>query len=514
MNRFRNPIQNTVRYLLPAFILAATLGLFAVTYLASPPLQGHVFSSDALYLPTLFTDVLERGGRLADWRLTPAPYVFPDMPMYAVAHMFGENAFVRIGVFALLQILAVFALLAALMKNIGVPHAALTAAAATAGMTVLGLAGSHPFVFLFVSAHHYGIFLAQLALLALWFEASSTSPDWEIRSWVARLAMLALTALTTLSDVLFLAQTVVPLAAMSWFFAARNRQPAWRRVWRDHRALLVVGGVSAILMAVLANVSDTLTAGPAIVVSPFQGLGIFKFIHFEGAQTPALALCGCLWLIMVGLRFWALSRGAFLESIDPLFVFSAFGILSLIVAFTLTSAAPHVRYMIPIFSWPVILSFTLLAHFQVRWHRFALGAAALATIVWGAALTGRLIALNGFSTGYYPNEIACLDAVLEPTEARYGIAQYWDAKPVENFSRVGIRIAQYGSDLRPYHWISSASSFSDRYDFALVNLDQSGAYLIPEARLKEINGPPLQETVCGTQKILVYLPGALNVAAQ
>ena len=42
----------------------------------------RAYNSDLLYLPTLFKDLTEWGGHLFEWRLTPAPYFFPDMLLY------------------------------------------------------------------------------------------------------------------------------------------------------------------------------------------------------------------------------------------------------------------------------------------------------------------------------------------------------------------------------------------------------------------------------------------------
>src|SRR5258706_4977859 len=58
-----------------------------IFYLAGHPFRSYLIeNSDLLYLPTLFSDLLSRGGRLSDWFLTPAPYFFPDYPIYFFAH--------------------------------------------------------------------------------------------------------------------------------------------------------------------------------------------------------------------------------------------------------------------------------------------------------------------------------------------------------------------------------------------------------------------------------------------
>ena len=64
------------------FLLALGLGNIFANYISEPPAQNRLFDSDALYLPTLFSDIFANNGQIKDWFLTPAPYFFPDFPMF------------------------------------------------------------------------------------------------------------------------------------------------------------------------------------------------------------------------------------------------------------------------------------------------------------------------------------------------------------------------------------------------------------------------------------------------
>ena len=81
----------------------AALGALLLIFRAGHPVQAHLIHSDALYLPVLFDDLLRHGGRFADWFLTPAPYFFPDMPMYWLAWLASDSVFGQTTAFALLQ---------------------------------------------------------------------------------------------------------------------------------------------------------------------------------------------------------------------------------------------------------------------------------------------------------------------------------------------------------------------------------------------------------------------------
>ena len=65
----------------PIFTAAFVAYLLALTqYLQEHDIRR--INSDLLYMPALFRDVTEWGGRFSEWRLTPAPYLFPDMALY------------------------------------------------------------------------------------------------------------------------------------------------------------------------------------------------------------------------------------------------------------------------------------------------------------------------------------------------------------------------------------------------------------------------------------------------
>lgn len=69
--------------------VAATLSTLAFFWTPGAGVDRFL-NSDLLYLPALFDD-LGRGGRLSDWRLTPAPYLFPDMLIFGAAWLFSRG---------------------------------------------------------------------------------------------------------------------------------------------------------------------------------------------------------------------------------------------------------------------------------------------------------------------------------------------------------------------------------------------------------------------------------------
>jgi hypothetical protein len=79
------------------------MACLAVFYFTGHDLRIGLLHVDALYLPTLFDDLLHQGGALSDWYLTPAPYFFPDFPLYLAAWWLEPDAYRQIAAFAALQ---------------------------------------------------------------------------------------------------------------------------------------------------------------------------------------------------------------------------------------------------------------------------------------------------------------------------------------------------------------------------------------------------------------------------
>jgi hypothetical protein len=80
-----------------------------------------------------------------------------------------------------------------------------------------------------------------------------------------------------------------------------------------------------------------------------------------------------------------------------------------------------------------------------------------------------LVEKNGFSDDFYPDYIACIDGSLKNFHLVYGIAQYWDAKHIQAFSKQKIVLAQHWSDLQEQKHITSDAFFKSAYDFAIIS---------------------------------------------
>lgn len=485
----------------------------AVFYLGGHDLRAGLLTADALYLPTLFDDLLRHGGRLTDWYLTPAPYFFPDFPMYLAAFWLGSDSYHQIIVFAVIQSALLMAATYALARRLGSSAALPCAAFSLVLLAWLALSAQEPFVLLLSNASHFGGFLSAILLVLAWLRYE------EDGSQLAFWAAFALACATTLSDSLFMLQAALPLSGA--LFARVLRERAYLAGRRRRMALPLVPAGAALLghllyKAVVSNrtrykaemdfhhIGANLHDIAAIAQRLWETLPLFcvcwlAFLLFALACALRLALGrepfglprGLAWLLV----FWLMSLAGAL-------------VVSLLV-FNLPVAA---RYFIPAICWPILLAPVIGAHaLRARAAPLLLLTATLAcTLAMGVA-TARQWQAHPLQAAYYTADAACIDTALAGMDLHDGIAQYWDAKPFQRFSRDHIVLAQHYNNLEESRWITSKRYFKPAYDFALVGPEGPPPHFISAERLVAINGEPAARVRCGGYTVMLYGHGKMKV---
>lgn len=481
------------------------LGALLAILRAGHPIHAYLVNSDAFYLPVLFDDLLARGGRLADWYLTPAPYFFPDFPLYLLAWLSGDGIFQQLTVFALLQILATGAALFLLAGQAMSANRLLASTALSILFVWLGLHAGDPFVRVFSSAHHYGAFVAALLLLALWLSRDAGG-DGRPHPFVAS-AIVSLTFLTTLSDALFLLQTVLPLMTVA--LLCRHGAPR-ATAWRATLLLLLAPALAAMvsyrfLVAHPTRYKTRLGLGK--LWANLDEMGTIASALF--GPRPLLAAAVLLALLAGAACIVGLLRGRPIGSLPrPVALLLAFATVScgatVCVMLLSTNVQPVPRYLIAALSWPLVAGLFALAHVLGRRFRHALWGVVLVFTALLASEAWRARDGQEVQGYFYPEHIACIDRALAAAGAERGIAQYWDAKLLQTLSRRRLTVAQYTGTLEPMQWITSQRFFGERYDFAIVAEQEVPEFRLPRAQLDAINGEPVRTVHCGDRTVLLY----------
>jgi hypothetical protein len=163
-----------------------------------------------------------------------------------------------------------------------------------------------------------------------------------------------------------------------------------------------------------------------------------------------ILLIGYLGLVLLLLsgRIGKSNSEAYPRQLTWLAVFSCLSLCSTFVTAALMTDLPAMpRYLIPAFSWPVIIVVLFLGHYLGP-RFFAVGTvtSALAVVLLTSS-SYQLARNNGLRGSFYPHDISCIDAALEEEGLRNGIAQYWDAKYLQQFSRLNLNVAQHLENL-------------------------------------------------------------------
>lgn len=503
-------IRTAASLSLPAFALAC----LAVCYLSGHALRAGLLNADALYLPTLFDDLLARGGRLSDWYLTPAPYFFPDYPVYLAAYWLAPTSYLQIIVFGVIQGALLFAAMVVLARALGIEAALPCAACSLTLFAWLAASGQEPFVLLLSNAWHFGGFLSAVLLAAAWLRHRQTGSRRTL--WTA----CALAFLTTLSDSLFLLQAVLPLACAATArvlagdggLADRRRGRSLALCWAPVAAALLGHFGYKLLVAHPTRYRAQMDF--AHLASNLHDLSAIALGLWHALPLAVLAWLACLAFALACAARLALRRDPF--GLPPalawLLVFWLVSLaITLAVSLLVYNLPPAARYFIPAACWPILLA-PLVAACLLRGRAAAL---LLAGTLACAAGIGTAAAhqwnAHPLDYAYYPADSACLDRALADRDLRHGIAQYWDAKPFQRFSRRGIVLAQHIASLDELPWITSQRYFRPAYDFALVGPDAPPPHHIPAARLEAINGAPAARVRCGAYTVLLYGHDVLKV---
>ena len=469
-------------------------------------------NSDALYLPVLFNDILVHGGKFSDWYLTPAPYFFPDFIIFFLAFLFGPGVFSQIIIFTLLQCALVCSLLYLILRKIDVPNPFITANFIATSFVWLAISVDQPFIFILLSAYHYGAFISTLLLVYGWLIYCQAQ---SLNSRLIAVASLSVIAfLSSLSDAIFFIQALMPFSAtivVLYFYRRKHEVQN-----------LLYAGIIPLAFGIIGLVSykwivahRTRYSGRLGFSKFSQNLGDLSNVVIGVLQKDYL-LC----LIFI-LFFYFIFRSirSFLSYKSTEFLGSQFicifSVISSIatIAFVLMLQQIPIseRYLISAFSWPVIvvgISISIYFERLATWL-FLISSGVMCSVL----LLGGIHKMThlGVESENYPADIACIDRALKNEGGVNGIAGYWDAKRIQALSHLNLNIAQHLEDLTEQHWITSSRYFYDRYDFAVYTKDAPFPFTLSIDKIVQLNGSPKAIYHCGKSTVYFYGSRGLQV---
>ena len=500
-----------VQRLLSALIFMIVLVNIVWQCRYNPDLIPKLSNSDALYLPAIFADIFSHRSSINDWYLTPAPYFFPDYFIYSIAYLLSVSAYQSIIVYAIIQNALLFVGLIFISSQVAEPNGRNVAVAIISALIWfacgIGLPTYSPFGYNLASAHHYGEFVSTILLIGLLISIVRDEGCYIKRIF----AISTIAFLSALSDNLFIVHFLAPLLIVAALYGLKINNIS-------KRSLLCVGliicstiaGSAFYSLLVKHQTRYKINLGvDGFYTNIKQITGTFiDVLHSAPIYSIFLAIYATALLDLM--RRLMIKRSD-LGILDLVVLFSVFSILLTITVVCLVSDQPFTgRYLIPCFTWPIIVSFFLVGSVASRGRVLVLSVSTTLFLASLTVATAGLIEKNGASIEFYPNDIACIDSNLSQLEVSSGIAGYWDSKYIQVFSRLDLNLAQHSGNIVEQRWITSSNYFRPTYDFAVINDIEPSDIKISIDALYKINGPPISVVSCGQYQLLIYGHGKLR----
>lgn len=441
-------------------------------------------NADTAYLPVLFGD-LAAGGALSDWALTPGPYVFPDMLIYAVAWLAAPDWQAAFALCAILQVALLLGLAVGLGRIAGIgawralAFVPVVAGVAIAlGTLVSGSAAGEIWAYPIIPTYHFGALLAALAGFALVLGG---------RVGATRLFVLGLlTIVTALSDSFMLLFFVGPAVAMLLLDRHGPRPERFAAI-----AVIVVAALLALLCQGWINPLGPLYRDQ-LALGLDHGLWRLGQILRTPGAAAGLAVAFLVWLpaAVAGARTLLEGRRTALDRLAVMILMG--GLLTLVfpVATGMVRHLGSTRYLMPVtMLGPLWLALRL----AMISRRPAVLATAGATAV--AAVAGLLLPVPALPP---PAGLACGIRGQVLTD-------YWNAKALRLFSDGAVAAIPVTPEGDRYWWMDTRARSRDAAPAAILT------ERLDTAMILTTYGTPDRVVPCGAGELWHYDdPGRLG----
>ncbi len=512
----------------------------AIAFLTHSLSIRHFFTGDTLYLSALFRDFFEDGGSFFDWYLPGAPYFFPDMALYfPIKAIFSDTYFSAL-IYALLQAGIAYLLVLWLIRILpvinepkskehiiqnrfdiflGVFLVAIACLAIRNHSDMAAINIAHiPYFRILTSVFHFGNItnmLVAVALILLLIERKKAFWGYPF--------LFLISALAASSDALFIVGYTVPSAIAIALICATGKLSRLRALSLVFVPLL--GAATGVLLkaALTIDTTSSYILRKNDLLGQLSALSSVIWLSFRDMPIVMMLL-----FLFYGILLWKTYQGFTSEiklaSHLYLYSFILISILCTIAALIINGVlvAFHYgssRYFLNFYWFPVLFSWLIADVFpyaQRSRPKYIRNTAFLVVLLissYSAFPRGE------FHGGYKPPIVQCIDRGLKDyttmmnSQVQHGIASYWPASLVNEFSGLGLAVVQVQPDLSPAFWVNNVTRYRSEYDFAVVEILPDRE--IPDSEtLKRINGEPNHEFSCkddqAALQILVYGKGQLQ----
>jgi hypothetical protein len=472
---------NSYGWLIWASIVALMVLLFWFAFLSDSGLNS-LFSSDALYLPSLYRDIVQDGYTLNGWILNQASNFFPDMLLFFLLNAIFGNFIAATFWYSLIQYFAIILIFYLIFKQLK------PAIHPSAFAPAIFLFASYLFLFfidhrvwesalLNHNSYHNSAFIMALISIYLFLKYLDT------KSWKTLIAVLVLSMLSGACDRLFFICFSIPVSLVVVTLYCINKD------WKTLTKFLVTVALGVFLAIVLWIL--------------FQKNPYFSLTKAYGELTPENIRSS--WVIFSRQMYGYLTTPSFIFVLTWLSVFSFLATLVYVFkkiiklikekkyADKMFVFQLFVLFFTPIVLFAPILSGSYGGFDTMRYNYFPffllpfnavvlasnwLNSNKLFRIIINATFTifmvGYLLIncpVREFGKGlerffnFYPEKARIIDDYfLDDGTYKYGTTDdYWMAKQVTMFSKKGVRLYCAFDDGIPWLHVANKHWFIDNY---------------------------------------------------
>ena len=437
------------------FIILVSIACVYSLYLF-PRTSDFLTDADIIQLPTIFLDLQVDLSNFWGWKLPEAPYYFPDTIVFLAINWLVKDSWRSIFTYSLVQACClIFSLWwiyrATGGKKIEVIFAVLLGAIFTFTniytQLFSGIQGFiTPYIYYLCSYIHFGTYICCLICLA----ASLSYIRNHRRSLL--LFVVAITLLTTASDLLFAIYFTIPFIAAT-VIAGKIKSIAIDRNLKRFCYLIF----SASFIAYIFNkYFDSLAATTTVEIKLSKILASIKALTTDLWQTAISEKIFLTFTVFIPLLFLLLlviknlqadrsslfrdtDKSAFKFLISLYVILAASANLGAVLVLGKYTSIPHARYLTFVYYSPGLIFLILIAVWLEKIkhiNKIAIAASVTIAIIAATSLfTKKLLPIAQILPP--PNYATCFN--LNKPQA--GLAGYWESKPLVVFSQRKIQVA-------------------------------------------------------------------------
>jgi len=441
------------------------------------------FSSDTLYLPSIYKDIFIDKSGISGWHINAAPNIFPDMLLFFILNAITSDFVIAAFVFSIIQYTFLLVLIRFILKysSISVKPIHISIAFLCLSSVLLVKLINEDFIYtsyILLNAFHLGSFVMTLSCLLFTLLFFRT----EKLKYLALLFIFGV--LATFSDRLFIVQYPVPMLSSVVFLK-----------YREYRFLVLKIIISIVLFTSIGLfLFHLLDKSEAITIISTQWK-MFNFTNISGAwkifaeqhlhYISSMDMRGIIDILIIGslisIAFMAIQKTKtklFSKHItknefnEMFFVYFSF-FYCVIVILTPIINGSYIAWSLLRYNIYAIYFLLLLYGFLISKINFDLNSVLFKIAAHGLVISVVLFLSILFSSKtdvksglidyftYYPKSTQCLDSIIVEENLQYGIAYYWKAKLNTMFSKEDLRLYAVYPNFDAYHHATNENWFYD-----------------------------------------------------